>query len=180
MPSFNTSSLDDLLRDVSSGSTDALAKLYEQTRVGVYAFALSIVRNSMDAEDVLQDCYVQIFRNAASYSSQQKPMAWILTIARNLCFKRLKERSRMAQLNVEDWDPLLSSDMLDTDDRIVLEGCLKLLSDEERQIVVLHAVSGFKHRQTAELLNIPLSTVLSKYHRAIKKLKASLQRERLS
>jgi RNA polymerase sigma-70 factor (ECF subfamily) len=47
---------------------------------------------------------------------------------------------------------------------------LKLLSDEERQIITLHAVSGLKHRQIAELLDIPLSTVLSKYNRAIKKL----------
>ena len=53
----------------------------------------------------------------------------------------------------------------------LLTECLKNLSDEERQIVMLHAVSGFKHREIARLLEMPLSTVLSKYNRAMKKLR---------
>jgi RNA polymerase sigma-70 factor (ECF subfamily) len=51
---------------------------------------------------------------------------------------------------------------------------MKHLSDQERQIVVLHAVSGLKHREIAAALNLPLPTVLSKYNRALKKLKTHL------
>jgi RNA polymerase sigma-70 factor (ECF subfamily) len=51
---------------------------------------------------------------------------------------------------------------------------MEALSDTERQIVVLHAVSGFKHREIAAHLGLPLATVLSKYYRAIKKMKAIL------
>ena len=54
---------------------------------------------------------------------------------------------------------------------------LTVLSDTERQIVVLHAVSGFKHREIAAMLNLPLPTVLSKYNRAIKKLRSQLEKE---
>ena len=54
---------------------------------------------------------------------------------------------------------------------------LTVLSDTERQIVVLHAVSGFKHREIAACLELPLATVLSKYHRAIKKMKTNLEKE---
>ena len=50
------------------------------------------------------------------------------------------------------------------------------LSDEERQIVVLHAVAGFKHREIADIVELPLPTVLSKYHRALKKLRAFLEK----
>ena len=53
--------------------------------------------------------------------------------------------------------------------------CLERLSDQERQIVALHAVAGFKHREIAALLELPLSTVLAKYARAIRKLKQYLQ-----
>ena len=60
---------------------------------------------------------------------------------------------------------------------ILLETCLKDLSDEERQIVVMHAVSGLKHREIADLLRIPLGTVLSKYRRAIKKLRTRLEQD---
>lgn len=53
---------------------------------------------------------------------------------------------------------------------------MKQLTDQERQIVMLHAVAGFKHREIAELLELPLSTVLSKYRRALKKLRHSLEK----
>ena len=55
---------------------------------------------------------------------------------------------------------------------------MKILSDEERQIVTLHAVSGFKHREIAGFLDIPLPTVLSRYNRALKKLRKYLTEER--
>ena len=93
-------------------------------------------------------------------------MAWILTIARNLSFKLLQQKKNSAALPFDPGD-----DRWDADDRLVIEACLNILSDEERQIVVLHAVSGFKHKEIAAFLQIPLSTVLSKYHRALKKMK---------
>ena len=65
--------------------------------------------------------------------------------------------------------------MTDPDDRIVLEGVLSLLSEEEREIIILYAVSGMKHKEIAESLGLKLSTTLSKYHRALKKLKNYLE-----
>ena len=59
----------------------------------------------------------------------------------------------------------------------MLESYLKLLSDEERQIVVLHAISGFKHHEIAKVLKLPLPTVLSKYSRALKKLRNMMGKE---
>lgn len=56
-----------------------------------------------------------------------------------------------------------------------LDACLRSLSPEECQIVVLHAVSGFKHRQIAQVLELPISTVLSKYNRALKRLRTMLE-----
>jgi RNA polymerase sigma-70 factor (ECF subfamily) len=54
---------------------------------------------------------------------------------------------------------------------------MRVLSDEERQIVILHAVSGVKHREIAKIMEMPLPTVLSKYNRAMKKLKKKMQGE---
>ena len=68
-------------------------------------------------------------------------------------------------------DGLDFSRVEDHDDRIALEGAFSVLTDEERNIILLHANSGMKHREIASLLNIPLSTVLSKYRRGLKKLK---------
>lgn len=170
----NAKQLDHWLAAIADGSSDALAMLYQETSSSVYAYALSLLKNSHDAEDVLHDCYLRVWTAASSYRSSGKPMAWILTIARNLCLKQLRSRSRTEDLPEEDWKNSLESAEMTSDDKIVLRQCMEALSDTERQIVVLHAVSGFKHRQIAAHLGLPLATVLSKYHRAIKKMKAIL------
>ena len=64
---------------------------------------------------------------------------------------------------------------LDADERALLQGALASLTDEERRVVLLHAVTGLKHREIAALLELPLPTVLSKYHRALKKMRSCLE-----
>ena len=87
----------------------------------------------------------------------------------------VRERKHTSDIPEEDWERYLESlERVTPEDKIVLEQCMKLLTDEERQIVVLHAVGGFKHREIAELTELPLPTVLSKYSRAIKKLRKHL------
>lgn len=56
-----------------------------------------------------------------------------------------------------------------TENKILIETIFKHISDEERNILILHSISGFKHREIAKMLKLPLATVLSKYNRAIKK-----------
>lgn len=167
--------LDRLLSAVAAGDMDAFEQLYHLTQAAVYAFALSILKNSHDAQDVLHDCYVAIYGAAGGYRSSGKPMAWIITVAKNLSLKLLREREKTTALSLEDWkDHMDLCTHMTADDKVVLEYCMDRLSDEERQIVVLHAVSGFKHREIGEMLGLALPTVLSKYHRAIKKLRAYL------
>ena len=171
----NAKQLDQWIAEIARGKTEALASLYQETSASVYAYALSVLKNSHDAEDVLHDCYLNIWNAAASYRTSGKPMAWILTIAKNLCLKQLRLRSRTEELPEEAWkDSLAFSEEMTADDKLVLQQCMEELSDTERQILVLHAISGFKHREIAACLEIPLPTVLSKYHRAIKKMKAKL------
>lgn len=167
--------LDDCLERIALGDKNALAELFAATKAPVYGFALSIVKNAHDAEDVLQECYVKIWNAAGGYVSQGKPMAWILTIARNIATSLLRERSKSSELPDDDWhENLAYSPSVSTDERLVLEGAMELLGDDERQVVMLHAVSGLKHIEIAGLMSLPLSTVLSKYNRAKKKLRKTL------
>ncbi len=170
--------IEELIFAISRVDSSALAELYEKTKDAVYAYALSFLKSSYDAEDVLHDLYVSIWRSAAQYRARGKPMAWILTITRNLCMSKFRAQKRISDLPEEDWEPYLSAnDSISIEDRLVLEACMKQLSREESEIIMLHAVSGVKHRDIAELMNFPLSTVLSKYHRALKKLRAILEKE---
>lgn len=168
--------LDALLQSISCGDRDCLGELYKATRTSVYSFALSILKSHQDAEDVLHDCYVTVWNSAGGYFSHGKPLAWILTITRNLCLQCLRERRKTEDVPQEDWEQRLpNTGTFTVEERSILLSCMEQLSDQERQIVTLHAAAGLKHREIAALLELPLSTVLSKYARALKKLKQYLQ-----
>ena len=167
--------LESLLLDMTRGDQEALAQLYHRTRTAVFGLALSYLKNRHDAEDVTQDTFVRAWENAPSYRPQGKPMAWLLTIARNLSLMKLREKDRTESLPEEDWALPGPDDALTTEDRTVLSAGMSVLEDEEQRIVLLHAVTGLKHREIAESLSLPLSTVLSKYHRALKKLRRKLE-----
>lgn len=155
---------------------EALEEFYYRTSTSVYGFALSILKNAQDAEDVMHDLYLLVWSGAGTYRAAGKPMAWVLTITRNLCLQKLREYRKRSDIPQEDWETYIGGNSkMSPEDKLILAECLKHLSDEERQVVVLYAVSGFKHREIAKLLEMPLSTVLSKYNRAMKKLRKFME-----
>ena len=163
-----------LIMRMSEGDSDAFRDLYQQTSSAVYGFALSIVRNCHDAENIMHDAYIRIHRSSASYEPKGKPMAWILTIVRNLCYTKLKSGDIYEDLS--EYENLIHMDESNqTVDRMILQKALGILDFEDRQIVILHALTGMKHREIAELLDLPLGTVLSKYKRALEKMRKELE-----
>lgn len=159
-----------------AGERESMAALYAGTRTAVYGLALSIVRNRQDAEDVMQEVYVRLWQG--SYRPEGKLMAWLLTVTRNLALDCLRRR-RADALPPGELDDGSACRALEPgwgnavtlEDRLLLETLLDSLSVEERQIVILHALWGLKHRETAVQLGLPLGTVLAKYNRALKKLR---------
>lgn len=171
----NNGELAELISSVAAGDIQSLGELYKLTSVSIYSFALSILKNSHDAEDVMHDVYLTVSASAVSYEDKGKPLAWMLTITKNHCLMKLRNRAKNADYCPENWeDTLAKATGLSVEDTVVVRTCMEKLSDEELRIVTLHAVSGFKHREIAELLSLPLPTVLSKYSRAIRKLKKIL------
>lgn len=168
--------LDRLLAGIAAGEQEALAQLYHRTRGAVYALAVSYLKDPEEAGDVTQDAFVRIWDSAPGYRSQGSPMAWILTITRNLARMKLRDRNKLVELEDEQWEAIpADAPSVTTEDRQVLQEALATLTSEERRIVLLHAVSDLKHREIARLLELPLSTVLSKYHRALKKLRNQME-----
>lgn len=171
--------LDRLLLQVGRGDREAFARLYGLTRGAVYALALSLLRDAHEAQDVAQDVFVRVWESAPSYRPQGSPMAWLLTVTRNLALSRLRQSGRQVGLGEEEWNAIPAADPAVTpEDRQVLQAALDGLDSGERRIVLLHAISGLKHREIAQLLELPLSTVLSKYHRGLKKLRVQMKGER--
>lgn len=166
-----------LILRMAAGDKDALRALYAQTSTAVYGFALSITKKSQDAEDVMQDAYVTMWAKAGSYTAMGKPMAWVLTLVRNLALMRLRATAK-AQPLPETGGPAQDGPETASLDRLVLRAALDILADDERQVVTLHSVAGLRHREIAALLQMPLGTVLSKYRRALAKLQKYLKEER--
>lgn len=168
--------LEEYLLKIAEKDKEALALLYERTHAAVYGYAFSILKNKQDAEDVAHDTYVRIWKAAVGYQPAGKPLAWIFTIVRNLAGMRIREQKRTVAVPPQDWQSMFADETsVDQEDREVLQSLMKALSDEERQIVVLHAMAGLKHREIAELLQLGLPTVLSKYSRALKKMRNALK-----
>lgn len=155
--------------------------LYQNTDRTVYSFILSIMKNPQDAEEVMQETYMKIWTSASSYQSQGKPLAWIFTIARNLCYMKFRDQKHRADMGLEELTGEETGELClpleNLADAMALRAALELLKEDERQIVLLHASAGLKHREIASSLGMPLATVLSKYNRSIKKLKQNLREE---
>ena len=174
---INSHFLDECLRQMAEKDMNALNDFYHHTKDSVYAYALSVLKNPYDAQDVLHDCYLSVYANADQYHSNGKPLAWVFTIVKNLCLMKLRKQSRISDISEQEWEGFIQTKTeMRTEDKLLLKECLFQLNDEERQIVTLHAVAGFKHWEIARQLDLPLATVLSKYHRSMKKLKEYIKR----
>ena len=154
------------LERIALNDIEAFNELYNLINNNVYSFALSILKNNEDALDVTQEVFITIYHNAFKYQNQNKPMAWILTITKNIAYNKI--RSNKKTINVEEIEFITKPNH---DDKILIEYLLNNLNDDERNIIILHAMNGFKFNEIAKILDLKLTTTLSKYHRAIKKLK---------
>ncbi len=162
--------LEQLIFKISNEDLDSLEELYDETRLDVFKYALSILKNRTDAEDVMQDTYININKYAHLYNPRNKPLAWIMTITKNLCLNKIKKNSKSSSVDINDYDNHLKEKDKGYD-TVLLKTILDDLTAEERQIFMLSTIDDFKFKEIANLMNLKLSTVLSKYHRTIKKVR---------
>ena len=128
-----------------------------------------------NAQDLTQDVFVHIWDTAGQYRPTGSPVGWILAVCRNLCLMHLRRESRQVTMEDQEWHAIPDNcPGLDSQERLLLQDALAVLGEEERRIVLLHT-AGLKHREIGQALGLPLATVLSKYHRALKKMRAYME-----
>ena len=170
---------DDLILQIAEGDRTALKTLYEGISGNIYGYALSILKNRDDAEDVLQETFLKIFTAAKGYTPQKKPTAWVFTIAKNIIRDKLRKRSETTEFSEALPQEPDYSAIESTEQRMIIKALFSILNDDEKQIVILHAAEGMKHREIARILDIPLATALSRYNRAVKKMEKYANQEAL-
>jgi RNA polymerase sigma-70 factor (ECF subfamily) len=175
------SSVGVLIEAVGRGNQVALRRLYELESRRLYGIALRIVRRPEIAADVLQDTFVQIWQNAATFSAERGAgAAWLTGICR---FRALDAVRRLGREVLTD-DPALGDATLEPDvvekidaaaETDALKRCFKLLDAEQRRCIVLAFVDGLSHSEITERIGAPLGTVKSWIRRGLLTLRKCLQ-----
>ena len=168
--------LETYMEKLKSGDMEALDFVYEATSKSVYFLAYGILRNKERAEDVMQETYVRVVQGAAGYKNKLKASAWILRIARNLCYSEYMKSKRnlcLEQLELEPQDAVNEED--DWIINMDLRGAMSCLKPTEREIVSLFALKEYKHREIAKIVGRPTGSVQWAYNNAIKKMRKFLQ-----
>ncbi len=167
--------LEQIAAELSRGSNAAFEELYRGTSRGIFAFLYAMVRNRWDAEDLTQETYLKIKTSIGQYRPGSNFRAWMFQIAKNLALNHLKAASRVAPLIGEVADEETPADTCETN--LFFEDLRRVLTEDEYKIVMLHDVSGFRHREIAALTEMPAGTVMWLYSRAVKKIKKFMKED---
>lgn len=166
--------LDLLLKKMKMGNEDAFVELYNSTKKGLFAFIYTYLNNYQDSEDILLETFIKIRSNIQRYKDNTNPTAWMFQIAKNEALNYINKNKRVEYVDFQENVSIAGNYEMDVEGKQILEITIKVLSQEEARIVLLHAVDGYKHQEISKILNMPLGTVLWKYNKAIKTLQEAL------
>ncbi|MBU0491646.1 MAG: RNA polymerase sigma factor [Chloroflexi bacterium] len=174
----------ELIAQIRQGNTAAFELLYNRYKGPVYRTALAITKNPQIAEEILQDCFLRVYRYIDRVNGDYPLSPWLHRITVNLCYNRL-ERKRHFAVPLEDVVSFLRLDAqqspesrLESKERreLVREHIAKL-SPKYRAVLVLYYLQGFSQKEVADILDCPVGTVKSRLHYACRKLRDSLEQD---
>lgn len=168
---------------LADGDRGALEEVYRLTNVKLFGICLRILGDTKEAEDALQDVYLNLWRNAGRYQSgRASPISWLATLARNRAIDRLRRgKVRAASVPEEaaadlaDPVPLAEDQLIDAERTSRVHRCLEALEDKQRGPIRSAFFDGRSYRELAEQDDVPLGTMKSWIRRGLAKLKACLE-----
>ena len=171
----------ELLRAVASHDEAALAQLYDRYRIILFGLLMRILNNREEAEDVLQEVFLQVWRRAADFDENRgRPFTWLVTLARSRGIDRLRTlaaRERVAVAGARDESEAVSdaaSDAFRSEQRGLVTNALAQLPDEQQRPLVLAYFDGLTQTEIAARLGAPLGTVKTRMRTGMMKLREML------
>lgn len=167
-----------LVQQAKQGDRHAFCTLYGLFKDRLYRYAFYRLGNAEDAEDAVSECVLALWKQLPSLREPAAFSSWAFRILGASCAKQIRtQMTRRSQENVDD--PLLAGDQAlvrsdRTDTHLILREALQVLSEEEREIVLLSAVSGLKSEEIAAITGLTAGAVRSKLSRSLKKLRQHL------
>ena len=165
---------------IASGDASALRSAYDEYAGRVLALALRIVRSKAEAEDVVQDTFLEVWRRASEFDGSRGELSsWIMAMARSRSIdkiRRAKVRARYAQAEPEQPPPSTPDEQAGQHrDGVKLRGLLETLPPEQRSALELAYFDGLTQQQIADRTGLPLGTVKTRLRLALEKLSTQLE-----
>ncbi len=177
----------DLVSRVALNDREAFALLYDRYAPLVFKLALRIVGDRAEAEDILQEAFLQVWRTAASYDVRRgQPSTWLVTIARSRAIDRLRSREQWRQRHgmpgVQFGKPGgandLRQEMSEREGAAIVRSAVDSLPEEQRQAIELAYFDGLTQSEIARKLQKPVGTVKTRIRLGMMKLRDMLAVER--
>lgn len=170
-----------LMQRVAGRDQTAFAALYEATSAKLYGTVLRIVRSRDAADDIVQEAYVRIWNNAATFDpTRASPIAWMAAIARNRALDEVRRKVPVStedlpdSFEVADPQPLVTELLDNADDARRLADCLDALDPDRRAIVRLAYLDGLSREELGRRFGHPAATIKTWLHRSLKQLKGCM------
>ena len=173
-----------LLDALVAGERDALADLYDRYGRLAYSVAMRILGDSGRAEDVVQECFLKLWRSAAQFDARRGSLrTWLITSVRNRSIDALRGRGAHERRERDIPETLADSgggsdpwrEVSQQMTREVVRDALGRLPDEQRRVVELAYFGGYSQQEIAGMVRVPLSTVKGRMRLALEKLHSYLQ-----
>ncbi|MES2383589.1 MAG: sigma-70 family RNA polymerase sigma factor [Pseudomonadota bacterium] len=192
-PEADTRSLEHLIAAAARGDHACFAEVYERTHLHLFGVAVRILGQGQAAEDVLQEAYVSIWKNAGGYRSEVdgqtlQAMTWLIAIVRNKALDALRARTRRRESELPESGDIDEDDIQSTghpapsamqlleqaSQALHIEGCMNALDGSHRQSLALAYYQGLSHTEVAAHMGAPLGSVKAWIRRGLEKLKGCL------
>jgi len=156
-----------------------LSEIYTKHKQGLFSLAISVTRNSAEAEDAVQDAFMKLAKK--NVTPKGDPVSYVFATVRNAALDRLRKRKRVVDVPEFVFDeersnePKPGMELQEQERNFIIRKEIEKLDEPQREVIVMKLFSGLTFEQISEILNEPLSTVSSRYARTLKSLKYRME-----
>lgn len=182
----NTQEDERLIRQTLAGESVAFESLIGKYQNRLFHSMTQVLRNSTDAEDIVQDAFVKAFTKLGTFRGGSQFYTWLYRIAHNAAISQIRKRKPTESLDheaggaacqLEDEHVMPSQRLEQQEQHQQLSDALSRLKEEQRSVLVLREMEGLDYDAIAAILDVPVGTVRSRLHRARTQLKEELERQ---
>ncbi len=160
--------MQEIVKQLKNDNLDMFDEFYDLTKNQVYVTILSVVKNKMTTEDIMQDTYLRFLNNIHKYKENTNVVAFIVTIARNLAINYYNKHKKE---EFHDFSLYEDTYVNETEDNKLLDLVYQTLEGKELDVFIMHVIDDLKHKEIAKIMKKPLGTITWLYNKAVKKMK---------